>query len=162
MWCGNTLEEAERLGNALGKAIESAVSRLEFRSNWQLGCGTVSVTLPLRKLPAADDAARTLREKRAAFAALRAADVPRAVARTAECDCFGAEEIESLVTAAAWVSWKKSPTRVFRRRYRLSALGRTFWSAGRVKSLRSLRYNFVTSFPVPRSSRSPTANFKVI
>ena len=98
---GNTLEEAERLGKALGRAVEGAVGGMEFRSDCELGCGTVSVNLPLRKLPAADEAAKTLRENRAALAALRAANVPRAVARTAECDCFGAEEMEALVTAAA-------------------------------------------------------------
>jgi neutral ceramidase len=97
----NTFEEVERLGELLGTAVCDAISQIEFSHKWSLDCKTATVEFPLRKLPTLSEARTNLAAAQVRYAALRADAAPRAAARTAECDCFGAEEINALVSAAA-------------------------------------------------------------
>ncbi len=97
----NTFEEAQRLGTALGQAIEQAV-----RQNGQpiatpkLGVACAGVDLPLRTLPDVVQAQTWLDAARARLEHLQQARAARSEVRTAEVDVFGAEETLALTRAA--------------------------------------------------------------
>jgi neutral ceramidase len=98
----NTLAEARRLGVSLGRAIERAMDGAEFHHDWRLRTEQRFVdALPVRSFPSPDEAAARLDRAAARLAELRDGGAPRADIRTAECDCFGAQETLTLARAAA-------------------------------------------------------------
>ena len=97
----NTFEESERLGELLGAAVCDAVSRIRFTHKWSLDCKTAAIEFPLRKFPTLREARANLASSRARYVELQTDGASRAALRTAECDWFGAEEVNALVTAAA-------------------------------------------------------------
>jgi len=103
---GNSFAEAERLGGLLAEAIAAAMAAAvdepeSDSGGLQLACRTASVALPRRKLPSLAEADDDLHSARRRFESLRRNGAPRAQVRTAECDCFGAEESVALAHAAA-------------------------------------------------------------
>lgn len=95
----NTFEEAQRLGEILGVALEAAVQTADDASEWNIACDATTVELPLRKLPSLEQAETSLSEATAHLEHLKSSDAPPATIRTAECDWFGAEETVSLARA---------------------------------------------------------------
>jgi neutral ceramidase len=97
----NTFAEAQRLGAALGQAIEKAVRQDGKRiASPQLGVACAGVDLPLRTLPEVVQAQAWLDAARARLAHLRDTQTARTDVRTAEVDLFGAEETLALARAA--------------------------------------------------------------
>ncbi len=98
---GNTFEEADRLGRALGEAVVQTAAQAGYRQQLPIVCGRELIAdLPLRTFPAPDEAARRVSQAHECVANLRRAAAPRAAIRTAECDAFGAEETFTLARAA--------------------------------------------------------------
>lgn len=98
---GNTLSEARRLGEILGRSIRGALSQMEFTSRISVGCSRGFVEMVPRRLVTGAEAVEALRAARERLAHLRAESAPRHEVRTAECDLFGAEETVELTRAAA-------------------------------------------------------------
>ncbi len=96
----NTFEEAQRLGELLGRAIEQAWPALRFVDHAPIAVRRREVELKLRVMPPSAGAERALVEARERFARLQREGAPRAAVRTAECDVFGAEETAELANAA--------------------------------------------------------------
>jgi hypothetical protein len=97
----NTLEEAQRLGEILGRELASALQAAQPLTDAAIEVRRAQVTLPLRLFPEVAHAKGQLQHARERFEGLRRAGAPRATVRTAECDVFGAEETLSLAQAAA-------------------------------------------------------------
>ena len=97
---GNTLEEADRLGGLLGKAIEKAVGRIRFSSDVAIGACQEFVDLPRRTFPPVKQAEVNLKRAIDRLEGLRSSGAPSQEVRTAECDWFGAEETLTLARAA--------------------------------------------------------------
>ncbi len=97
----NTFDEAARLGEILGKAIEAALAAMAYTGQAALACEQTSVDLPLRQFPAIEQAEAEFTRIRDRFEQLKADGAPRQEVRTAECDLFGAEETVTLARAAA-------------------------------------------------------------
>jgi len=97
----NTFEEATRLGEILGKAIERAMSKIEFTSDAELVVVHDLVELPKRALPSVADAEKKLAHAAAKLESLRASNAPKQDVRTAEVDWFGAEHTLALAKAEA-------------------------------------------------------------
>lgn len=95
----NTIEEAHRLGEALGRQLQQAVEQAKPVENATLEVLTGSVTLPVRTLPSVAEAKEKLEQASQKLEDLKQQGAPRAVVRTAECDCFGAEETLTLARA---------------------------------------------------------------
>ncbi len=95
----NTFEEAQRLGGILGHALEAAIQDAEYSSDWNVSSATTSIDLPLRKIPASEQAEESLNAAVSRLEHLRRTDAPPAEIRTAECDWFGAEETVALARA---------------------------------------------------------------
>ena len=98
---GNTLAEARRLGEILGRSVRGAISQMEFSSRIPVACGHGFVEMSPRKFVAEAEAVEGLRVARERLARLRAEGALRHEVRTAECDLFGAEETVELTRAAA-------------------------------------------------------------
>ncbi len=96
----NTFEEADRLGEILGRAVRSALENVGFTSRVPLACLTAEVALPARSFPSPAEAATALEASLAILQALLQAGAPRAEVRTAECNWFGAEKTLVLARAA--------------------------------------------------------------
>jgi hypothetical protein len=88
---GNTFEEAQRLGEILGRAVQTALGEAQFTSHLPLACLRSEVELPLRKFVSSIEASGALEAAHARLVALREAGASRTEVRTAECDWFGAE-----------------------------------------------------------------------
>lgn len=97
----NTFEEAQRLGEILGSAVEKVVGQIEYQSHIEMSCQRIFVDLPRRGFPAVADAEAQLREAIAKLEHLRQSNAPSQQTRTAECDWFGAEETLTLAQAAS-------------------------------------------------------------
>jgi hypothetical protein len=97
----NTFEEAQRLGTLLGKSVQQAVATIGYNSVAKLAAAHRLLDLPARTLPDVQTAARQVEKTRKHLDALRTQSAARTAIRTAECDCFGAEETHSLARAAA-------------------------------------------------------------
>lgn len=97
---GNTLAEAERLGENLGRALAAAFARIEFGDVPAVRVATAELPVEPRRFPPAAEAQAHVAAARARFAQLQAAGAPRAQVRGAECDVFGAEETAELARAA--------------------------------------------------------------
>lgn len=96
----NTFEEAKRLGDRLGKAIEESLRKVRFLSELKLGYRSDLVDLPRRTFPAVEQAEARLADATERLARLRQSGTPRQEVRTAECDWFGAEESLAMARVA--------------------------------------------------------------
>lgn len=97
----NTFDEAKRLGEILGKAVEKAIGKIQFTDNIKLAAKQNFIELPPREFPSAEQAKQKLDNAIDRLEHLRKSGAPRAEIRTAECDWFGAEETLTLAKAAA-------------------------------------------------------------
>lgn len=97
---GNTFAEAQRLGEILGRAVETALAGAEFTRNLPITILGRQVDLPSRQFISSDEAVRNLTAARERLLSLQKAGAPRTEVRTAECDLFGAEESVVLARAA--------------------------------------------------------------
>ncbi|HUX20041.1 MAG TPA: hypothetical protein VMW69_02305, partial [Spirochaetia bacterium] len=93
---GNTFAEAKRLGEILGRAVETAIGSISFRRELALSCAWRLVDLPKKAFPEPAAAERRLDEVLVRFEGLKAEGAPATEIRTAECDWFGAEETLTL------------------------------------------------------------------
>lgn len=96
---GNTIDEAQRLGETLGRAVAEAIMRARPLETNTLSVTRTTLDLPLRSLPSVAEAASCLKHAKARLEALRDSGADRAATRTAECDVFGAEETLTLAEA---------------------------------------------------------------
>ncbi len=96
----NTFAEAERLGIALGKAVEEALPGMNYLNEVDLKSKSTAIEIPLRRFPSIEDAKRAFDAAQAKFTNLQASNAPATEVRTAECDVFGAEETWTLAKAA--------------------------------------------------------------
>ena len=98
---GNTLEEARRLGETLGRAVTDAIGKITFASSLDLDAQRALVDLPRRAFPPVADAERQLQRAAEKLAHLRHMGAPPQEIRGAEVDWFGAEETLRLTGLAA-------------------------------------------------------------
>ena len=96
----NTLAEARRLGENLGRAVAAALPSVRFFADLPVAAARRFIDLEPRQFPAPKEADAAEKAARARFESLRAAGAPRQAVRTAECDWFGAEETAELARAA--------------------------------------------------------------
>jgi hypothetical protein len=96
----NTFGEAKRLGQLLGQAVIKTIPEIRFQQSVELECLQEHVDLPRRRFPSVAEAERDLKRTIAALDLLRQSEASRQQIRTAECDCFGAEELLTLARAA--------------------------------------------------------------
>jgi len=97
----NTFAEARRLGELLGSSIASILPTLTTTAEVRIAAHSASVPLSRRQLPPLDQAERAANEARRRHHELKQSGAPRAAVRTAECDCFGADETVALARAQA-------------------------------------------------------------
>jgi len=95
----NTFDEAQRLGEILGRTIAAAIPHIAFRRTAEIRCQQRWLELERRSIPAIDVAAAGLVQKQALFERLKREGAPRQVVRTAECDVFGSERTVELARA---------------------------------------------------------------
>ncbi len=98
---GNTFEEAERLGQILGRSVSKAIHRVKYSSKVPLSCAQEFVDLPDKIFPSVEEAEKELQRAIEKLEHLRRKEALRQEIRTAECDWFGAEESLILAQAAA-------------------------------------------------------------
>ena len=96
----NTMAEAQRLGELLGRNVLAALPAITYRADVGLSVRRTTLVAAPRTHPAPDDAAARLQAARDRFERLRAEGATRQLVRTAECDVFGAEEALELARAA--------------------------------------------------------------
>lgn len=101
----NTMSEAERLGERLGRQIAGALGVARPLGVGVVRCGSVEVDLPVRDFPSLEDAERAVVEAEAHLEKLHEANRPRAEVRTAEVDTFGCRKTLALAKAAeaGWI-----------------------------------------------------------
>lgn len=100
----NTLDEAKRLGELLGKRILHAVNGLDdldFQGEVALDIARSALELPRKKFMPLASAMRKLEQVKAKLAKMRNEGAPSSEVRTVECDWFGAEENLHLAKMAA-------------------------------------------------------------
>jgi hypothetical protein len=98
---GNTVEEAQRLGETLGRAVAEAIGKTALESSLELGVRQTQMELPRRVFPPVADAEQKLQRATQKLAHLRYMGAPRQEVRGAEVDWFGAEETLRLARLAA-------------------------------------------------------------
>jgi neutral ceramidase len=98
---GNTLEEAQRLGETLGRAVTDTIGKITFVSSLDLDAQRTLIDLPHRTFPPVADAERKLQRASQKLAHLRQMGAPPQEIRGAEVDWFGAEETLRLAGLAA-------------------------------------------------------------
>jgi hypothetical protein len=97
----NTFDEAKRLGNILGKAVEKSIADIEFKDDLTLSVTTDNLDeLPRKSFPSVQDAEKKLQNAIQKLRLLREENASKQEIRTAECDWFGAEEVLTLSKAA--------------------------------------------------------------
>ena len=96
----NTFEEAVRLGEILGRAVEKVIPEIRFGSDIELACLREEIDLPRKTFPPVEQAQEKLDGAVRRLEHLRQSAAPRQEVRTAECDWFGAEETLTLAKAA--------------------------------------------------------------
>ena len=105
----NTFEEAKRLGEILGKAVEKVVPTIEYKNDLKIQtASTTLANLTKREFPSVEDAQQRLEASVAKLERLRNSNAPSQETRTAECDWFGAEETLTLAKAAAGTELEKA------------------------------------------------------
>ena len=97
----NTFSEAQRLGELLGRAVAEAVARIDYRSSVEIICRRENLELEPRPVPTVPVAEKLLAAALERQEELRVQGAARQEVRTAECDCFGAEETLELARAAS-------------------------------------------------------------
>lgn len=97
----NTFDEAIRLGEILGKAVQKIIPQIEFTSSAVIQCSHAFIDLPRKSFPPVQEAQIKLDSSKERLEHLRRSDAAREEVRTAECDWFGAEEMLTLAKAAA-------------------------------------------------------------
>ena len=98
----NTFDEAKRLGEILGRAVQMAAGTIEYRDMAVLSVKQAFLdNLPRRTFPSVEQAQRKLDKAVQTLSTLRKNNAPKQQIRTAECDWFGAEETLTLAKAAA-------------------------------------------------------------
>lgn len=98
----NTFQEAQRLGEILGKAAQKAVADITFVDKITLSVKQILLdNLPRRTFPTIEQAQRMLDQSVQKLKMLRSSQASKQQIRTAECDWFGAEETLTLAKAAA-------------------------------------------------------------
>lgn len=97
---GNTFDEAQRLGFALGRAVEAAIATAKPTAAPRVSVAHKQVDLPRRELTPLEEARKGLYRAKLRFDILRTEGASRQDVRTAECDVFGAEETLALASAA--------------------------------------------------------------
>jgi neutral ceramidase len=97
----NTVEEARRLGEMLGRAVVRAIGTMRFDLACDLQAQVALVELTRRTFPPVVDAERALRRASQKLAQLRQTGAARQEVRGAEVDWFGAEETSRLSRLAA-------------------------------------------------------------
>ncbi|MCU0500623.1 MAG: neutral/alkaline non-lysosomal ceramidase N-terminal domain-containing protein [Anaerolineae bacterium] len=98
---GNTVAEAQRLGDTLGHSVADAIDKIAFISALDLDAQRALVELPRRAFPPVADAERRLQHAAKKLAHLRQMGAPPQEVRGAEVDWFGAEETVRLARLAA-------------------------------------------------------------
>jgi hypothetical protein len=83
---------ARQLGHAIGAAIKDALGGIQYASDCRVTVDTDLLDLIPRTLPTVPEAVACLEEARKHLQFLRRTNAPPEAVRTAECDCFGAEE----------------------------------------------------------------------
>lgn len=97
----NTFDEATRLGEILGKAVENAIQKIEFEDSIVISAETKLIDdLPKKVFPSVEQAEENLKNSINKLEQLRNSKAPRQDIRTAECDWFGAEETLALSKTA--------------------------------------------------------------
>ncbi len=99
----NSFDEAQRLGNLLGKRIVDQVRQLDQPSfkNWvSLSTGHSEVMLPKKKFMSVKDAEKKVISVKNRFEQMIRDKAPKQEIRTVECDWFGAEENRQLAEMA--------------------------------------------------------------
>jgi hypothetical protein len=97
---GNTLAEARRLGEALGRAVAGASQQVSFIGCLETGVRRAFLDLPRRAFVSVEEAERRLERAAQKLAQLRASGAARQEVRLAEVDWFGAEETLRLTRLA--------------------------------------------------------------
>jgi hypothetical protein len=97
----NTFNEAVRIGEILGKAVEKAIVHSEAIEEPTLSFVHTAVNLPKKTFPSVAEAQQKLTAAVNRLEYLRTSNAPSQETRTAECDWFGAEEILTLSSADA-------------------------------------------------------------
>lgn len=98
----NTFEEAQRLGEILGKAVEKVVSNIDYKTELGIRAASKSIRdLSKRQFPSVENAQVKLDAAIEKLETLRSTNAPSQETRTAECDWFGAEETLTLAKVAA-------------------------------------------------------------
>lgn len=98
---GNTLAEARRLGEALGRAVAAATGRIRFSASLGTDVRRAFLDLPRRAFPTIEEAERKLAAAAQRLEQLRRGGATRQEVRLAEVDWFGAEETLRLTRLAA-------------------------------------------------------------
>lgn len=98
---GNTLAEARRLGEALGRAVVATTERIHFTAFPETDVRRAFLDLPRRAFPAIEEAERKLAIAAQRLEELRRRGATRQEVRLAEVDWFGAEETLRLTRLAA-------------------------------------------------------------
>lgn len=97
----NTFKEAQRLGNILGRAIESVLPNVDFRDSWPIKTSQeLMLDLPRKKFQSVEKAQKHFDNAAKKFEILKKQKAPANIIRTAECDWFGAEEALTLAKMA--------------------------------------------------------------
>ena len=97
----NTIAEATRLGEILGRAVADVIPRISYGSSGPLQVRRALVDLPRRLFPSVSQAERKLKQAAQRLAHLRQSGAPRQQIRGAEVDWFGAEDSLRLAQMAA-------------------------------------------------------------
>lgn len=96
----NTFQEAQRLGLILRKAVEKAISKIEYQNNITVSIKSKLLkNLPKRIFPSVAEAQEKLDKTIKKLELLRNNNASKQEIRTAECDWFGAEETLTLSKA---------------------------------------------------------------
>lgn len=97
----NSVAEATRLGEILGRAVAEAVPKIGYTAAVSLQVRRALVDLPRRAFPSISQAEHSLKQAEERLAQLRQSGAPRQQIRGAEVDWFGAEVILRLARMAA-------------------------------------------------------------
>lgn len=97
----NNFDEAKRLGEILGKAVEKLIPQIKYQTNVALDAKVKLLdNLSKRTFPSVADSQKKLDNAINKLQTLRKNNAPKQEIRTAECDWFGAEETLTLSKAA--------------------------------------------------------------
>lgn len=89
----NTFEEAERIGQILGKAVEKVLPEIVYSSELAVSVKSDELAeLPRKEFPSVEDAQVKVDKAVKKLETLRNTNASKQETRTAECDWFGAEE----------------------------------------------------------------------